>query len=94
MCAMAKKKSPHKVGAPPYTVSLKLGDTLLEGSGTTVLQALRAIQKPVKITTKSILTVTQGDKTHSRGMTIPRAKRLFYPAAQIYIAEDLQLLLK
>ena len=79
---------------PQFRVSLQLDTTTLEGSGDTVLEALRAIPKPVKITTKSILTVSKGDKKHSRPLTIPLAKRLFYPGAQLYIARDLQLLMK
>lgn len=96
MIAMAKKKSPKKrvEVAPQFSVSLKLDKTTLEGNGNTVLEALRAIKKPVKITTKSVLTVTSGDKTHSRPLTIPLAKRLFYPAAQIYIAKDLCLFMR
>jgi len=79
---------------PQFSVTLQLDQTTLKGSGSTVLEALRKIQKPVKITTKSILTVTNGEKTHSRPLTIPYAKRLFYPGAQLYIARDLQLLMK
>ena len=77
-----------------YSISLKLDNTILEGTGATVLDALRAIKKPVKITTKSILTVSKGDKKHSRPLTIPLAKRLFFPAAQIYHAKNLELLMK
>lgn len=91
------KKSPKikkAEGAPQFSVSLQLDKTTLEGHGATVLEALRAIKKPVKITTKSVLTVSRGDKKHSRGLTIPLAKRLFYPAAQIYHAKAWELLLK
>lgn len=88
--AMAK---PKKV-APQFSVSLKLDTTTLEGSGATVLEALRAVQKPVKITTKSVLTISKGAKKHSRALTIPLAKRLFYPASQLYWARDFERLLK
>lgn len=87
---MAQKKSPPAA----VSVSLQLDKTTLEGSGATVLEALRAIKKPVKITTKSVLTVTKGDKKHSRPLTIPLAKRMFYPGAQLYHAKNLELLLK
>lgn len=76
------------------SVSLKFGATSLEGTGASVLEALRAIKKPEKITTKSVLTITSGDKTHSRALTVPLAKRLFYPAAQIHHAKNLALLIK
>ena len=76
------------------SVTLQLGDTTLEGSGGSVLEALRSLKKPTKITTKSVLTVTKGDKKHSRPLTIPLAKRLFYPASQLYHAKNLELLMK
>ena len=81
---------------PQFSVSLKLDKTILEGSGDTVLEALNqvAMQKPVKITTKSVLTVTKGDKKHSRALTIPLAKRLFMPKIQQFIAKSLELVLK
>lgn len=98
---MGKLKRPYtrkpKVVTPPdekFSISLKLDNTTLEGIGATVLDALRAIKKPVKITTKSFLTIKKGEKTHSRALTVPLAKRLFYPATQIYWAKNLQLLLK
>src|SRR3990167_11054745 len=78
----------------PYHIALKLDKTTLEGSGKTVLEALRSIKKPIKITTKSVLTVSNGEKKHSRPLTIPLAKRLFYPAAQIYLAKSYELLMK
>ena len=99
---MGKTKRPYtrkpKASAPPddekYSVSLKLDNTILEGSGETVLDALRALPKPDKITTKSIITVSKGDKRHSRPLTVPLANRLFFPAAQIYHAKNYELLLK
>ena len=99
---MTKKRKPRpykkvekvEFVAPVYVVSLQLDKTILKGNGATVLEALRAIPKPVKITTKSVLTVSKGDKEHSRPLTIPLAKRLFYPAAQIYQAKNLELLMR
>ena len=89
-----KKKPSKGASATEFSVSLQLDKETLKGTGLTVLEALRAIKKPIKITTKSILTVSNGVKTHSRPLTIPLAKRLFYPAAQIYHAKNLSLLLK
>lgn len=71
-----------------------MGDMVIEGTGSTVLDALHSLTKPVKITTKSIITITNGEKHFSRGLTIPMANRLFYPAAQIYHAKNFELLLK
>ena len=90
----AKVKTPPPENEPQFSVSLQLDKTILKGNGATVLEALRAIKKPVKITTKSILTVSKGEKSHMRGLTIPLAKRLFFPAFQIFQARNLELLLK
>ncbi|MBP9771422.1 MAG: hypothetical protein KBD16_00645 [Candidatus Pacebacteria bacterium] len=76
------------------TVSLSLGTTTIQGTGPSVLAALKALEKPIKITTKSVITVSKGTKSHSRPLTIPLAQRLFYPAAQIYQAKNFELLLK
>ena len=94
-----KKKSPKQVKQTPETtpqvvVTLALDKTEIKGTGATVLEALRTLKKPIKITTKSVLTITKGDKKHSRPLTIPLAQRLFYPAAQIYNAKNLELFLK
>lgn len=89
--ARQEKKEKAK---PQFTVTLKLDKTILQGSGETVLEALRKVEKPIKITTKSILTVSKDKKSHSRPLTIPLAKRLFYPATQVYIAKDLEILMK
>lgn len=93
------KKGSKKVKAsvaptPTFIVSLQLDKTVLEGQGATVLEALRAIKKPVKITTKSVLTVIKGDKKHSRALTIPLAKRLFYPGMQLHQAKNIEILMK
>lgn len=90
---MEKRKRPLK-DTPRYAITLKMGDTLIASTGSTLLQALHSLTKPVKITTKSIITVTHGEKQFSRGLTIPMANRLFYPAAQIYHAKNYALLLK
>ena len=99
-----KKKSPKKVKeasfevatpqSPRFGVSLKLDNTVIEGFGDSVLAALRSLKKPVKITTKSVLTVTRGNLKHLRPLTIPLAKRLFYPASQVYLAKNLELVMK
>ncbi len=80
--------------APAFHVSLQLDKTLLEGKGATMLEAIRAIPKPVKITTKSVLTIIKGDKKHSRPLTIPLAQRLFRYGFQPIQARNLEILLK
>lgn len=75
---------------PLYTVTLTLGDVTLSGTGDTVLQALEAIDRPAKITTKAILSVSNGEKTSVQVLSIPRTKRMFYPLAQAVISKQLQ----
>ena len=89
-----RKPKPYVDTKSPYVVSLNLAGTVIEGKGETILDALRSMKKPVKITTKSVLTVTDGVKSHTRPLTIPLANRLFYPAAQIYHAKNLASVLK
>ncbi len=95
---MKKKPRPYKVSKPEekpqVKVSLNFAGTVVESKGDTVLTALRALKKPAKITTKSVITITKGEKTHSRPLTIPLANRLFYPGAQIYHAKFFEMFLK
>jgi hypothetical protein len=77
-----------------FTATLTLGEQELTATGTTVQEALEALTKPKKITTKSVLTVTQGNKSHSRNLTIPLAKRLFMPISQMGLAKGIALQLK
>lgn len=68
---MAKKK-------PEYSISIRLGDKTLTGTGATALEALQAIKKPDKIVTKAIVTVSHGTLKKEILMWPVRAKRLFY----------------
>ncbi len=88
------KRSKKAISKEDIVLNLTFGNTVCSGTGKTVLEALQSIPRPLKITTKSVLTVRKGEKKHSRALTIPLAKRLFYPAAQIYHAKHLELLLK
>lgn len=85
---------PKKAKAPAFNITVKLGTNTLTGSGDTVLAALQAVPPPVKITTKVILTLTDGVKSCEKLYNIPRAKRLFYPMAQYLWAKQLSQSLK
>lgn len=83
---MAKKKSASEL----YEISLKLGDKLIKGAGTTVLEALQSMPKPAKIMAKGVLTLSKGDKKEEQLMYPPRIKRLFYsPSLLSVIAKQL-----
>lgn len=77
-----------------FEITLKIGDDVYKGTGETVLSALQAIKPPVKIFNKSILSVTDGNKTHSRPLTVVKTRQLFFPIAQAVISKHLSLFLK
>jgi len=79
---------------PKFSVSIQLGEQVLEGSGANALEALKSIKKPAKIFTKSVVTISDGKRTKSYAYPIPRTKRLFYPLAQNVLAKQFDLLLK
>ncbi len=72
------KKSPKKEATNDYTITMRLDTQLLSGSGPTALDALMAIEKPFKIMSKGIVTVTKGNMRRQILMTPPQLKRLFY----------------
>lgn len=80
--------------AKPFKIVITLGEEKHRGQGVTVFEALKGIAKPVKITTKAFLTISQGDKTSNQVLMPVQTKRLFYPSAQLYLAKQLELLLK
>lgn len=86
---MKKEKKPK-----PYVISLKHGLETFEAKGETAFDALTALKRPLKITTKTLITLTQGARTASRMLIPHQAKRLFYPLAQQYLAKQLDYLLK
>lgn len=96
----AKRKSTKKVieqpqvEQPEFSFSLKIGSQVLEGKGHTPLEALRAIERPIKIITKGVLTISHGDKKKEMLFNVPRLKRVFYPAAQPYLIKGMILGLK
>jgi len=77
-----------------YKISMNFGNETREGKGATVLEALESIEKPVKIVSKTFLKVTDGTRSAETMFTVPRAKRLFYPLAQVYMSKQLELLMR
>ena len=72
-----------------YSIAINFDGVEWKGEGETALDALKAIPVPVKIMQKSILTITKGEKTHKRPLTVQQARRLFYPLAQRVLAKAL-----
>lgn len=77
-----------------YKVSLKLGDTVLKGSGVTMLEALLAMPSPVKIVTKAILSASGKEGKCEQVLTPIRTRQMLYPISKVFTAKQLMLLLK
>ena len=90
----AKATKANPVPVETVKISIKLGNVIIKGEGATALEALRSIPVPNKITTKGILTISQGTKKKELLYPIPKLKRLFYPQAQPFIIKWLAMLLK
>lgn len=77
-----------------YKLEIDFGSSKVEGTGATVLEALQSIETPVKIVGKTFIKLTDGTRTLERMYLPARAKRLFYPNAQFFLAKNLEFLLK
>jgi hypothetical protein len=77
-----------------YSISVTQGDKTYKGTGNNTLEALTSLTKPLKIIGKCFLTVTDGKRKAELMMMPTRAKRLFFPNARIYLAKQLELLMK
>lgn len=91
---MPTKKTPKTKEDKAYQISLALGDETFKGSGNTMLEALRSITPPVKVTTKGVIKATSGAKKMEATLVVPKVKRLFYPLAQTILAKQLDYLMR
>lgn len=92
MKAKTKKKAVKK--ELEYSLTLTLGNDVYSGTGATLLEALSSMPVPHKITTKAMLSITDGTRNAERMYMPVAAKRLFYPLAQKFLAKQLAYLLK
>lgn len=85
--------TPKKKKDVEYALTLKIGDMLFQGTGTTPQEALASLPKPLKLMHKGVVTVSNGTTSHEILMTPPRLKRLFYNShgVQQVIAKQLFL---
>lgn len=86
--------TPSEVQAPKYRLVLTMGDQIIAGEGDSVLEILEKMERPVKVTTKVMVTGTYDDKSFVQMLFPDRAKRLFYKVSRPVIAKQLQLLLR
>lgn len=77
-----------------YKITVDFGSSTATGFGGTAYEALSNVKRPVKITSKVFLTLTHGKKKAEQWYLPQRAKRLFYPNAQLILAKQLELLLR
>src|SRR3990167_8724508 len=77
-----------------FTITLKLGNDIVQSQGETLLDALTKLPKPQKIRLRGLLMITSGEKKLERMLNVPQIKRLFYSVARFYQAKILSSYLK
>jgi hypothetical protein len=90
----SKKKVVKKSPAKEVKIVLTMADWSSKGSGATILEALNALKSPIEICDHGVLTVTDGKRKAELDLTPHRMRRLFYPNSQVYVADELELLMK
>lgn len=66
-----------KKSSAKFKLALKLGDKTLKGEGNTEAEALLQLNRPVKIITKGILTLSHGSRERVLVLQPIKVKRLF-----------------
>ena len=87
------KTKPKTKKEKVFTLSLALGDKVYKSKGSTMLEALQTLPMSVKIMSKAILTISDGELSYDIDFTPVRIKRLFWKNAQPIIAKQFMLLL-
>ena len=78
----------------PYQVTIVHGAMTFKGEGATLYEALKSVKRPEKIVAKTVLRIKHGDKKFEQTWMPIRAKRLFFPLTQFFLAKQLELLLR
>ncbi len=89
-----KAKTTKKEPKCEYSISITFGEDVFSGAGDTVLEALQSTPRPVKIVSKGLIQMTDGQKTVVRMWQPAVIKRMFYPNAQALFAKRLAYLMK
>lgn len=75
-----------------YSISIKMGDTVLESEGASMSECLTKLPKPVKIFQKGIITLKK-DKKQTEFFWMPvRLKRIWMKSSPIYLAKSWELM--
>jgi len=88
------KKATTSTTTPVYEISIDFGDQTVTAEGSTLLEALQSVKRPTKIVGKTFVSITNGDRSAELMYLPMKAKRLFFPNAQVYLAKQLGLLLR
>lgn len=87
---MAETKTKTK----SYSIKLTLGNVVLKGKGENMLEAIRSIDKPIKIFTKVFIETSDGKSKWSATWPPIKARNLFRKIAQPILAKNFEYLLK
>lgn len=88
------KSSKKKVSKGAFSISISFGKNIYSGAGSTALEALQSTPIPIKITTKGVVSLTDGEKSMSQMWQPVKIKRLFYKGSQVTQAKHLSILMK
>lgn len=72
------------------SITLTVGDLTSQASGDSMLEALQSLEKPLKITTKGVVLLSNGTKERSIVYTPFQLKRMFFPMAQKILAKQFE----
>lgn len=79
---------------PNCVITVKLGTETYKGSGDTLLEALQSLPRPVKIISRGLVTIEEGEKNVERMLMPMKMKRLWFKSAQYLLAKQFSLLLR
>ena len=77
-----------------FSLSLALGDKVYKSKGANFLEALKALEMPVKIMSKAILTISDGELSYDLDYLPLKTKRLFWKNAQPLLAKQFLMLVR
>lgn len=75
----------------PFTLSLHMGQEVYESTGATAFEALRNLKRPMKLFLKGLLVIKQGDKKRELHLPPMNVRKLFFKAAHLGIAKNLEI---
>ena len=76
----------------PFSISLSLGDKVYKSKGSSFVEALLSLPMPVKIMSKAILTISDGNGSAELDYTPRTTKRLFWKTARPTLAKQFDIL--